>query len=43
MTISLPRKNKRVELSKNIRKGLIANAEGITWEDNADLAGVSTY
>ena len=27
----------------NIRKGLIAHAEGVTWEDSTDLAGVSTY
>ena len=39
----MPRKNKRGELPKNIRKGLIAHAEGVTWEDSADLAGVSTY
>ncbi len=43
MTLSMPRKNKRGELPKNIRKGLIAHAEGVTWEDSADLAGVSTY
>ncbi len=33
---------KSVELPKNIRKGLIAHAEGVTWEDSADLAGLST-
>ena len=43
MTLSMTRKNKRGELPKNIRKGLIAHAEGVTWEDSAELAGVSTY
>ena len=43
MTLSMPKKRRKGELPKNIRKGLIAKGEGSTWDDAAEIAGVSTY